>query len=59
MHPYIYYELSRARAEDLERRVKTARLDTPPAPIRTRRRPLRTAARRLVLGLTRPARSTP
>jgi hypothetical protein len=59
MHPYIYYELYRAMEADTDRRLKAARLDRHPAPLRARRRPLRTAARRLVLGLSRPARSTP
>jgi hypothetical protein len=57
MHPTIYYELARARADDIDRRLNGPRLDKPSKPIGARRRPLRTAARRLVLGLTHPARS--
>jgi hypothetical protein len=59
MHPYIHAELARAKTDDIDRRVNAARLDRPPTPIRARRRPLRTAARRLVVGLARPARSAP
>jgi hypothetical protein len=57
MHHSIHPELARARADDIDRRLGSASLDAPP--IRTRRRPLRTTARRLVLGLPRPARSMP
>jgi hypothetical protein len=57
MHHLIHSELASARADDVDRRLGNARLDAPP--IRTRRRPLRTTARRLVLGLPRPVRSTP